>query len=51
MKKLELEIASLKERDSKLRVLHADELKYITDMNSHEINLYESKIKQLQGTN
>ena len=45
-----MEISEQKDRDDKLKSLHGDEIKYITDMNSHEINLSESKIKQLEGT-
>ena len=45
IEKLENEIAEQKEREDKLKSLHSDEIKYITDMNSHEINLFESKIK------
>lgn len=33
----------------KLKTLHADELKYITEMNGHEMNLFKSKIKELEG--
>jgi hypothetical protein len=38
-----------KERDLKLKTLHADEMKYITEMNGHEMNLFKSKIKELEG--
>lgn len=48
--KLESDIAGQKKRDSKLKMLHSDELKYIKDMNSIEINLHDSKIKQLEST-
>jgi hypothetical protein len=38
-----------KEREQKLKTMHDDEMKYITEMNGHEINLYKSKIKELEG--
>jgi predicted type IV restriction endonuclease len=38
-----------KEREHKLKTLHADELKYITEMNEHENNLFKSRIKELEG--
>ena len=45
IEKLESDLEEQKEREEKLKKLHSDEIKYITDMNSHEINLFESKIK------
>ena len=38
-----------KERELKLKTLHADEMKYITEMNGHEVNLFKSRIKELEG--
>jgi hypothetical protein len=38
-----------RDREHKMKTLHDDEMKYITEMNAHEINLYKSKIKELEG--
>jgi hypothetical protein len=38
-----------KKREANLKTLHNDEMKYITDMNGHELKLYQSKIKELES--
>lgn len=48
--KLEEDLVEQKERELKLKSLHSDEMKYITDMRGDGLNLYESKIKELEVT-
>tara|TARA_B110000285_G_C15059586_1_gene581573 strand:- start:325 stop:657 length:333 start_codon:yes stop_codon:yes gene_type:complete len=38
-----------KKREANLKTLHNDEMKYISDMNGHELKLYQSKIKELES--
>jgi hypothetical protein len=49
--KLQNDLIEQKERENALRTLHSDEIKYMSDMNGHELKLYESKIKELEGNN
>ena len=38
--KLELALNEQKDRESTLKTLHSDELKYLSDMHGHELKLY-----------
>jgi len=46
--KLEGDLVEQKGREKKPKNLHDDEEKCIMELNGHEFNLYESKIKELE---
>lgn len=47
--KLQNSLEEQKKREQNLKQLHNDEMKYISDMNGHELKLYQSKIKELES--